>query len=87
VNVNPLNGEITIGYNANVQPLATSVLTLTPSSAVGGVAAALVPGIVPAGSNIRWDCWAAGANAVRLGSLAPIFPPTLPVQFTPSECR
>ena len=87
VNIAVATGEITIGYAGNVQPPATSILTLTPSSAVAGVATALVAGTVPPGSNIRWDCWAQGAAAVRPGSLAPAFAPSLPVRFTPSECR
>ncbi|MGI9218791.1 MAG: pilin [Hydrogenophaga sp.] len=93
IHINPANGEVTIAYTTAVAPAGQNVLTLTPSAipAGGGVqanlAAAAGNAVVPS-SNIRWDCWAAGSLVPRPGTIVlPTTPPTLPVKYTPAECR
>lgn len=93
INIDPTNGEITIAFTAAVAPAGQNVLTLTPSAipAGGGAQANLVAAagnaIVPS-SNIRWDCWAAGSVVPRPGTtVLPTTVPTLPVKYTPAECR
>ena len=93
IHINAANGEITIAYTTAVAPAGSNLLTLTPSAiaASGGAQAALAASagnaIVPT-SNIRWDCWAAGSLTPRTGTtVAPATAPTLPVKYTPSECR
>jgi type IV pilus assembly protein PilA len=81
ININPVGGEITIGYGPNVAAAAANLLTLAPSDN----GAALVAGTPPVGSNIRWDCYAAGV-ATRT-ALAIATAPTLAARLTPAECR
>lgn len=93
INIDPTNGEITIAFTTAVAPAGQNLLTLTPSAiAAGGVAqgnltAAAGNAVVPS-SNIRWDCWAAGSVVPRPGTtVLPTTAPTLPVKYTPAECR
>jgi type IV pilus assembly protein PilA len=93
INVNPLNGEVTIAYTTAVALAGANLLTLTPSAiAAGGVgqaalAASVGNAVVPS-SNIRWDCWAAGSLTPRPGTVVPpTTAPTLAVKYTPAECR
>ena len=73
-------GNISIGYDTPVAPLATNRLVLNPT--VGG--AVLVAGTPPVG-NIRWDCYAAGI-ATR-ATVAVVGTPTLLPKYAPGECR
>ena len=73
-------GNISIGFDTPVAPLATNRLVLNPT--VNG--AALVAGTSPA-SNIRWDCYAAGVPT--RATLAVVGTPTLLPKYTPGECR
>lgn len=93
ININPANGEITIAFTTAVAPAGQNLLTLTPSAIPAGggaqanLAAAVGNAIVPS-SNIRWDCWAAGSIVPRPGTtVLPTTAPTLPVKYTPAECR
>lgn len=94
INIDPTNGEITIAYTPAVAPAGQNLLTLTPSaiSAGGGgvqgnLTAAAGNAVVPS-SNIRWDCWADGSVVPRSGTtVLPTTAPTLPVKYTPAECR
>lgn len=93
IHINPLNGEITIAFTTAVAPANQNLLTLTPSAvpsggvAQGNLLAAAGNAIVP-GSNIRWDCWAAGSLVPRPGTtVLPTTAPTLLVKYTPAECR
>jgi type IV pilus assembly protein PilA len=94
IHINPANGEVTIAFTTAVAPAGQNLLTLTPSAiAAGGggvqanLAAAAGNAIVPS-SNLRWDCWAAGSLVPRPGTtVLPTTAPTLPVKYTPSECR
>lgn len=93
IHINPVNGEITIAFTSAVSPVGQNLLTLTPSAipSGGGAQANLVAAagnaVVPS-SNIRWDCWAAGSLVPRPGTtVLPTTAPTLPVKYTPAECR
>lgn len=93
VNIDPTNGEITIAYTAAVAPAGQNLLTLTPSAipagggAMANLTASVGNAIVPS-SNIRWDCWADGSLVPRPGTtVLPTTAPTLPVKYTPAECR
>jgi len=94
INIDPANGEITIAFASAVAPAGQNILTLTPSAipaggggAQGNLVAAAGNAIVPS-SNIRWDCWAAGSLVPRSGTtVLPTTAPTLPVKYTPTECR
>ena len=93
INIDPTNGEVSIAFTTAVAPAGQNLLILTPSAipAGGGVmanlAAAVGNAIVPS-SNIRWDCWAAGSLVPRPGTtVLPTTAPTLPVKYTPAECR
>lgn len=77
-------GHISIGYTAAVQPAATNRLVLNVT-ANGAALAGDATTSVPAGVNLRWDCYAAGV-ATR-ATLAVAGGPTLPVRFAPAECR
>jgi len=93
IHINPLNGEVTIAFTTAIAPSGQNLLTLTPSSIPAGggpqgnLAAAAGNAVVPS-SNIRWDCWAAGSLVPRPGTIVlPTTVPTLPVKYTPAECR
>lgn len=92
ININPANGEVTIAYTTAVAPATANRLTLTPSALNNAGVQALLSAdadgnaVVP-GSNIRWDCWAAGAVTPRTGSIAPVTAPTLEAKYAPAECR
>ncbi|MDZ4281855.1 MAG: pilin [Hydrogenophaga sp.] len=73
-------GHISIGFDTPVAPAATNRLVLNATSN----GAALVAGTPPA-SQIRWDCYSAGA-ATRT-ALAVAGAPTLLAKFAPGECR
>ena len=77
-------GHISIGFLDAVQPLATNRLVLNVT-ANGAALAGTATGSTPAGVNMRWDCYAAGA-ATRT-ALAVAGTPTLPIRFAPAECR
>ena len=93
IHINPANGEITVAYTTAVQPAGSNLLTLTPSALNAAGAQALLTNdgtaalnaVVP-GSNIRWDCWSAGAPA-RTGGFGPVTVPTIPGKYVPAECR
>ena len=80
IGIDTETGHISIGYGPNVAPAATNRLVLN-ATANGLV---LVPGTPPA-TNVRWDCYAAGA-ALR-ATLAVAGTPTLLPKFAPGECR
>lgn len=93
INIDPTNGEVTIAFTTAVAPAGQNLLTLTPSAIPAGGAvmanltAAVGNAVVPS-SNIRWDCWAAGSIVPRPGTtVPPTTAPTLPVKYTPAECR
>jgi type IV pilus assembly protein PilA len=92
ININPLNGEVTIAYTTAVAPALESLLVLMPAqAAAGGGPAALTAtadtnAVVPT-SNIRWDCYAAGVTQPRAGGVASTTAPTLQQKYSPSECR
>lgn len=77
-------GHISIGYTAAVQPAATNRLVLNVT-ANGAALAGTATTSVPAATNLRWDCYAAGV-ATR-ATLAVAGAPTMPVRFAPAECR
>jgi type IV pilus assembly protein PilA len=93
INIDPTNGEVTIAFTTAVAPAGQNLLTLTPSAVPGGggpqanLVASMGNAIVPS-SNIRWDCWADGSLVPRPGTtVLPTTAPTLPVKYTPAECR
>ena len=82
------NGHISIGFAPAVQPAATNRLVLNATAdgaALGAGTAGTATTSVPAATNIRWDCYSAGA-ATRT-ALAIAGTPTLPARFAPAECR
>lgn len=84
VGVSSANGHISIGYLPVVQPAASNRLVLNVTSN-GAALAGTLAGSTPATTNLRWDCYAAGAPTRT--ALAVAGGPTLPVRFAPAECR
>ena len=84
VGVSQAAGHISIGFTAAVQPVATNRLVLN-ATANGATLVGDADGSTPANMNLRWDCYAAGV-ATR-ATLAVVGGPTLPVRFSPAECR
>lgn len=73
-------GNISIGYDAPVAPLATNRLVLNPTVSN----TALIVGTPPT-NNIRWDCYAAGVSTRT--AIAVVGNPTLLQKYAPGECR
>jgi len=84
VGIDQETGHISIGYLPTVQPIATSRLVLNVSDN-GLPLTGDATGSTPAATNLRWDCYAAGV--LSRTALAVAGGPTLPVRFSPAECR
>ncbi len=94
IHINPNNGEITIAYTTAVAPAGTNLLTIVPSQnnagTVGPLTINTTTGLaIPPGSNLRWDCYAAGVptrtDVTGLPAVTTV--PTLQSKFAPAECR
>ena len=84
IGISQANGHISIGFLPTVQPAATNRLVFNVTAnnaALTGTATASTP----ASTNLRWDCYAAGAAA--RATLAVDGGPTLPARFAPASCR
>lgn len=93
IHINPGNGEITIAYTTAVAPAGTNLLTIVPSHSVNGVTQRLTVNAaglaIPPGSNLRWDCYAAGVPVRTDVAGLPFVTtaPTLQSKYAPAECR
>jgi type IV pilus assembly protein PilA len=84
IGISQAAGHISIGFRDAVQPLITNRLVLNVT-ANGLTLAGTAIDSVPAGVNMRWDCYA--ADAATRTALAVAGTPTLPIRFAPAECR
>lgn len=87
ITIDPVNGGITITYQARVAAASKNVLVLAPFTGTETAPAALPTANVafsPVQDSIKWRCMAAG---VTLANFTPKTAPSLEQRYAPAECR